>query len=527
MALVNLTDVLNGEDKITLELMQAIFQNKVIDNINNYVGANHIHYSSRNSSGATLLAGTVVTAQGTQSGTDYLEIVGLTDPQTQVAVGILHSDLANNDVGLVINTGIMKDHVDTSAWPEGTILYPNNTGGFTSTKPTSGQYQACAVVTRSHANQGTLLVEFSEPKMFSSTTQAGYVQLVNDLLTDDTTKALTASQGKWLYDNLFAKIGVANGIAPLDVAGLIDPSYLPSYVDDVIEVATHADLPVTGATGKIYVVVADETQGGDTSQYRWTGSVYALVSNTLTATDILNLLLTVDSDTSGLNANTLQGLLASQFLRSDASDTMVGDLTMTRVTGNATMTAESQNSSNVYYDLKQGANVTGRLMVDSTGAMALIKYNLTTGVEESRLDLKADGSVTVNNETVYHTGNDTNIAFLNLANIYTAPQRITVEAGSNALDFSGTGELDLTATVGLITVGTMASKKWLKGTITMRSAENVTGWGSQFRFAPDFSAVTPTPPTNMTGTMKFWYEIIEVNGVDGGTQDIIYVAWAQ
>lgn len=84
-------------------------------------------------------------------------------------------------------------------------------------------------------------------------------------------------------------IGVANGIAGLDANGLVPSTQLPSYVDDVIEVATKATLPVIGEAGKIYVVAADESSNGDTSSYRWTGTVYAMVSNTLNAADVKSL----------------------------------------------------------------------------------------------------------------------------------------------------------------------------------------------------------------------------------------------
>lgn len=77
-----------------------------------------------------------------------------------------------------------------------------------------------------------------------------------------------------------------NGICGLDENGLVSPAQLPSYVDDVLEFPTYADLPVEGETGKIYIVIADETSSGDTSSYRWTGTVYAMVSNTLTAADV-------------------------------------------------------------------------------------------------------------------------------------------------------------------------------------------------------------------------------------------------
>ena len=50
-------------------------------------------------------------------------------------------------------------------------------------------------------------------------------------------------------------------------------SQLPSYVDDVIEVASFSALPSTGETGKIYITL-------DTNKiYRWSGSVYVEISS--------------------------------------------------------------------------------------------------------------------------------------------------------------------------------------------------------------------------------------------------------
>ncbi len=60
------------------------------------------------------------------------------------------------------------------------------------------------------------------------------------------------------------------------VAGKVPSAQLPSYVDDVIEVADFASLPGSGETGKIYVLLAPYTSGGITSsQFRWTGSAYS------------------------------------------------------------------------------------------------------------------------------------------------------------------------------------------------------------------------------------------------------------
>ena len=109
------------------------------------------------------------------------------------------------------------------------------------------------------------------------------------------------------FNTLRALFGAADGLATLDSSGKVPSTQLPSYVDEVMEAATYADLPTTGENSKIYIVIADETQENTTSTYRWTGTVYALVSQNLTAADVLALLnsatgnVTVD----GVQANTI------------------------------------------------------------------------------------------------------------------------------------------------------------------------------------------------------------------------------
>ena len=87
--------------------------------------------------------------------------------------------------------------------------------------------------------------------------------------------------------------GAASGVCPLDATSKVASTYLPSYVDDVLEYANLAALPVTGETGKIYVAL-------DTNKtYRWSGSAYIYITSgavdsvagrtgviTLTSTDV-------------------------------------------------------------------------------------------------------------------------------------------------------------------------------------------------------------------------------------------------
>ena len=76
-----------------------------------------------------------------------------------------------------------------------------------------------------------------------------------------------------------ANKGAAGGYAPLDGSAKIASTYLPSYVDDVLEYANFAALPGTGETGKIYVAL-------DTNKtWRWSGSAYVEISASPGSTD--------------------------------------------------------------------------------------------------------------------------------------------------------------------------------------------------------------------------------------------------
>lgn len=111
----------------------------------------------------------------------------------------------------------------------------------------------------------------------ASTTVAGVTQLSTSTSSTSTSMAATPSAVKAAYDLAALAIpaaqrGVANGVATLDASGLIPSSQLPSFVDDVLEYASFASLPVTGETSKIYVTL-------DTNKiYRWSGTVYVEVS---------------------------------------------------------------------------------------------------------------------------------------------------------------------------------------------------------------------------------------------------------
>lgn len=105
-----------------------------------------------------------------------------------------------------------------------------------------------------------------------------------DSHNSDTAKHVTASErSDWnskqnalgfTPENISNK-SKANGYASLDANGKVPASELPSYVDDVVESTTLANLSTTGETGKIYVTT------NDNKTYRWSGTAYVEISASL------------------------------------------------------------------------------------------------------------------------------------------------------------------------------------------------------------------------------------------------------
>lgn len=109
----------------------------------------------------------------------------------------------------------------------------------------------------------------------ASATAAGIVELASDAEA----LALSATDRAITPGNLGAITNVNNGLVKLDGSGKVASAQLPSFVDDIVEAANFAALPVTGETGKVYVTL-------DTNNtYRWGGSAYAEIAASPGSTD--------------------------------------------------------------------------------------------------------------------------------------------------------------------------------------------------------------------------------------------------
>jgi hypothetical protein len=165
--------------------------------------------------------------------------------------------------------------------------------------------------------------------------------------------------------------GVANGYASLDAAGKVPSAQLPSYVDDVVEVANFASLPGTGETGKIYVTI-------DTNKtYRWTGSTYIEISASPGSTDSLaegstNLYFTQARARSSVSASGSLSYNSSTGVMSfsDAVTSVAGR------TGAVTLTSSDVGLGNV--ENKSSATIRGEITSSNvTTALGFTPYNAT------------------------------------------------------------------------------------------------------------------------------------------------------
>ena len=248
------------------------------------------------------------------------------------------------------------------------------------------------------------------------------------------------------------------------VDGKVPASQLPSFVDDVIEVANYAALPIPGASGVIYITL-------DTNKvYRWTGSVYVEI-----ASGVTNLSYTpgvsngtVNSDTGSdatipLADATNAGLFSAaekSKLEGIAPNANVGVIPNTPITG-ATKTK-------ITYDTKglvtAGEDATAADIADSTNKRYVTDANLTV----------------INNTSGTNTGdNATNSQYSGLAaskqdNITltttgTSGASTLVGSTLNIPQYSGATNLSYTASP---TNGIVNSSTGTGATITLADATN-------------------------------------------------------
>ena len=205
------------------------------------------------------------------------------------------------------------------------------------------------------------------------------------------------------------KIGAANGVVPLNSLSKIDSTYLPSYVDDVLEYASQASFPHEGEAGKIYVDLTTN------KTYRWGGSTYVEISPST--------VVTISSDlNSGTKSATItvNGTGYDIYSTNDAHiDLAARGTTKAYVLGTTTSPTSSIQSvtgvaeTGVYFDTTAGTLVaptfvgsltgtaSGNLTADSSLAWGKLTSVPTTisgyGITDAKIE---SGVITLGSNTV-------------------------------------------------------------------------------------------------------------------------------
>jgi hypothetical protein len=152
----------------------------------------------KNSTGATITAGSFVMKTGVSSG--QLTIAnavtdGSVDPSNML--GIAAHDITDGmTTGLIMTNGVIGN-INTNSWTAGTVLYPDYSvaGGLTSTQPTAPNIRVpVGIVLTQNSSTGKILV-----KIIPSSVLGGIESNVNfSTLVDDDVISYDAANGVWI-----------------------------------------------------------------------------------------------------------------------------------------------------------------------------------------------------------------------------------------------------------------------------------------------------------------------------------------
>jgi len=118
------------------------------------------------------------------------------------------------------------------------------------------------------------------------------------------------------------------------------------------------------------------------------------------------------------------------------------------------------------------------------------------GIETDTFKYKFGDGVTAWNTLVYFGFNG---VYEDEANTFTAPQRTSISAEDNIIDFTTNNNFTLNATAAVMGTPTVTGCVGQSGTIVISTAENITGWDALYKFK--------TTPTGLTGEEVFAYFI--------------------
>lgn len=211
----------------------ATLTNKTIDDYTNNVGANSTHFRIKAS--GSIAKGTVVKAIGFTPGEAAIEVAAVSSVN-DIALGLAEQTLTSGQFGTAIVIGELFD-VNTNGLSVGAILYTNGTGGYTTTKPSSGQYQPLGWVVRANLNNGVIAVNVVTPLTVEASTNTANTLVLRDGSGNFAAGTITA--------NLTGNVsGTAGSVAAANITGTTLASNVTG--SSLTSVGTLSSLTVSG-----------------------------------------------------------------------------------------------------------------------------------------------------------------------------------------------------------------------------------------------------------------------------------------
>ena len=188
-------------DSLTLTASSvSTLTNKTINDVSNNVHANALHYAIK--ANEPLVRGDVLAAVDTLG--DGTIIVKKRNLASEPAIGISDGNYSLNEFGKALTVGTYKNY-DSTGLSVGNILYPNTSGGFTTTPTIApGNYnQQCAYVAEINGGNAQLVINFHSGH--DSASLVSYDGTTSGLSATTTQDAIDEVEGR--LDTAESKLG--------------------------------------------------------------------------------------------------------------------------------------------------------------------------------------------------------------------------------------------------------------------------------------------------------------------------------
>ena len=436
---------------------------------------------------AALAAGKVVKLTG-YNATDKVPTVNVVAATSDTAFGVVEVAISSGATGYVIITGVIRNVINTSSFSALNQLYQNGSAAFTATKPTSGEYQPCAVVLSSHATTGVVYVEFQEPRIVERSDNTANTIVLRDGSGAFTTGAIT-SAGLITFASLkgtgattVTTILDEDNMATDSATALATQQSIKAYVDTKV---TAEDLDFAGGSGTGSVDLDSQT-----FTIAGTSNEITTVAGSQTLTISLPDDVTIGNDLTVTRHLDVDG--TANLDNTDVDGTLVVDGSNISLDSTSTLNIDNSNTSN---GITIGTATSGvPVSIGHTTSEVTVNDNLTvtgtltlgsgaelTEAELEMLDGITAGTVAASKAVVVDSNKD--IASFRNVTLTGELDAATLDV-SGAIDVAGTANLDVVDIDGAVD---MASTLQVDGAITGSSTIQGTTITATTAFVPDAS----------------------------------------